>query len=311
MFDIPVLMLVFNRPELTSRVFEAVRSVKLDKLFISADGPRADNPCDQSLCAQTRSIFDKIDWKCDVHLRYNDSNLGCRACVSSGIDWFFSGVDKGIILEDDCLPGKSFFHFCRHVLLRYENDTQVMHVNGSNFQGNSRTRHDYFFSPHVNIWGWATWKRAWEKYDVDMADYPSFAEDKQIERITPIAKMHRHWSGIFERSYAGRINTWDFQWQYAVFRHNGLAAVPKKNLILNTGFDTGSTHTTRPIPLIALLKSHEMQLTNPPDDKPRSDKYEHFMADEFYCPRNFSKWKRSLLKRLLPILLKKGNPHRL
>ena len=129
----PVLMLVFNRPEITRRVFDVLREVRPKKLFISADGPRATIPDDKKKCAETRKIFENIDWECEVYTHFSDRNLGCLNAVSAGINWFFSRVNEGIILEDDCLPDTSFFPFCEEMLERYRDDTRIMHINGNNF----------------------------------------------------------------------------------------------------------------------------------------------------------------------------------
>jgi hypothetical protein len=58
------------------KVFEKVRQVKPNSLFIIADGPRKDNENDAVKCAEVRAIFEKkIDWDCKVFKNFSEVNL--------------------------------------------------------------------------------------------------------------------------------------------------------------------------------------------------------------------------------------------
>lgn len=239
----PVAFFVFNRPATTQRVFEAISAAKPRTLLVVADGPRNDRHSDREACAVTRAIIERIDWQCDVLRQYSDDNQGCRKRVSSGLDWVFSQVPEAIVLEDDCLPSPEFFGFCTEVLDRYRDDERVMHIGGTSFQqGNARTVHGYYFSKYTHIWGWATWRRAWQLYDVNIPSWPQ-------ERGTPAIKdwfdsdlEELFWTRVFDELHAGS-NTWDGQWTYACLRNRGLAVVPSRNLISNIGFGLDATHT--------------------------------------------------------------------
>jgi hypothetical protein len=176
MFETPILYLIFNRPDLTKITFPSICTVKPKKLFIAADGPRIDNQNDELNCKLVREfVLSKIDWDCEIHTLFREKNLGCGKAVSSAISWFFNHVDKGIILEDDCLPNESFFFFSQNLLIKYENNPRINHISGFNFQlGYQHDKNDYFFSNYTLIWGWATWKRSWINYDFDMKDFEIF-----------------------------------------------------------------------------------------------------------------------------------------
>lgn len=246
-----ILFLIFNRPEETRRVFEAIRSVKPAKLFIAADGPRARLPDEISLCEKTREIVSLVDWPCEVITRFQENNLGCRKHVSSSIDWFFEQVEEGMIIEDDCLPDQSFFSFANVMLKKYREDEKVMHISGANFQyGNMRGRSgskdvppSYYFSHCPHIWGWATWRRAWKAYDVEMSDLDTCIRSKKIYPLFQDAKVARFWISLFRHIKEKNIDTWDAQWAYALMRSEGLAVTPNINLVENIGFGTDSTHT--------------------------------------------------------------------
>jgi hypothetical protein len=235
----PVLFLVFNRLDTTKQVFEAIRQAKPPKLFIAADGPRVDRDDEAEDCDTVRQfIMNNIDWECEVKTLFRDQNLGCRVAVSSAIDWFFENVEAGIILEDDCLPHPDFFNFCQDMLEYYRNDESIMHISGANFQfGKQRGDGSYYFSRYAHIWGWASWRRAWQYYDVNMKSFPNFKEQNIIGDIFPDKKIQCRWLEILDKIYSKDpiFNTWDFQWAYTVLLHQGRCITPNCNLISNIG----------------------------------------------------------------------------
>jgi len=238
----PVLFLIFNRPDTTQKVFNAIRQAKPKQLFVAADGPRPDREGEKEKCQRARQIATSVDWDCEAKTLFRDKNLGCKIAVSSAIDWFFENVEEGIILEDDCLPEQSFFQFCEKMLVRYRNDTRIMMVSGTNYLFNKiKISESYFFSKYYAIWGWATWRRAWMKYDIKMNSWPEFRNNKQLTWIFNDKEIIEYYTNMFQAVYSKRINTWDIQWVYSCIFNNGLSIVPGKNLIANIGV-TG-THT--------------------------------------------------------------------
>lgn len=243
-FRTPILLLIFNRPDTTRLVFEQIKKIKPSKLFIAADGPREDRLDEKEKCEETRKIVKQIDWPCEVHERFSDTNLGCKIGVSSAINWFFENVEEGIILEDDCLPNPSFFSFCQELLSKYRNAEKVKMISGDNFHfGKKLCGESYYFSNIPNIWGWATWKRAWQEYDLSMKTYPDFKRNNDISRVFKDKKKQKYWLKLFDSLYNSKINTWDGQWVYTIYKNNGLSITPSVNLISNIGFEANATHT--------------------------------------------------------------------
>lgn len=243
-FSTPILFLIFNRPDTTAKVFQRIREMTPRYLFISADGPRAHKIHERELCDTARKIVSNIDWDCEVKTNFREENAGCKIGVSSGITWFFEHVEEGIILEDDCLPEISFFHFCETLLEYYRNDERIMHIGGANFQnGNARGDGSYYFSNINHVWGWATWKRAWRKYDIAVSSFPEILKQNILPHLFANVKIEKFWKKKFELAYNNKIDTWDIQWQYAMSVHHGLAIIPNKNLVANIGFDNAATHT--------------------------------------------------------------------
>ena len=246
MLSTPILFLVFNRPEATKEVFEAIRKNKPKKLYIAADGPRENKEGEIRLCNDTRAITEQIDWDCDIKTLFRDKNLGCKIAVSSAIDWFFDNEEEGIILEDDCLPHETFFPYCEELLATYRDDKRVMMISGLNVLGEFDHPYSYLFSKIGAIWGWATWKRAWDLYDVELKNFPKAKEEKLLHGILTETEQATARENICELVMNGKINTWDYQWTFSRLIHSGLSIVPSQNLIQNIGFDDNATHTSNP-----------------------------------------------------------------
>ena len=245
-----VLLLAFNRPHTTAQVFEAIRRAKPSRLYLAADGPRHERSGEQESCESVRRIISNVDWPCKTKFLFRDQNLGCKVAVSTAISWFFEHEEQGIILEDDCLPLPTFFQYCDELLERYRNNERVAQICGTTFlPKDDRCGASYFFSNYTDVWGWASWRRAWRHYDVAMRDWPAWRDNSEISRISNGRQLfERYWTDNFERTYRGEIDTWDYQWLFTCWRVNRISAIPAHNQIENLGFGIGATHTTNSEP---------------------------------------------------------------
>jgi hypothetical protein len=242
----PVAFIIFNRPDTTQRVFSEIVKAKPPKLLVVGDGPRASRVGEADKVAATRAIIDRVDWDCEVLTNFSDVNLGCKRRVSSGIDWVFEQVEEAIILEDDCLPHPTFFRFCEELLVRYRHDQRISQINGVNFQSGYRINSDsYYFSKFSHIWGWASWRDRWQSdYDVEMRNWPRIRDEGRVADWVCSQAEQDYWTNIFEKAYQGKVDTWDYQWSFAVLLHGRLSILPNVNLISNIGFGPDATHTT-------------------------------------------------------------------
>ncbi|WKN29788.1 nucleotide-diphospho-sugar transferase [Porifericola rhodea] len=243
--DTPVLFLVFNRPDVTKRVFERIRVVKPKQLFVAADGPRLTHPDDEQKCEEVRKIASSVDWDCELKTLFREENMGCGKAVSSAIDWFFEHVDMGIILEDDIVPDHSFFPFCQHLLQKYKDDSRVMMISGLNIcEQWKEDVQDYHFSYFGGIWGWASWKRAWAHYDFHLTAWAVPHIRQLILHFFP-TEIRGYREGMYDKLAAGKIDTWDLQWTFAKILNSGLTIIPAHNLIKNIGcIGQSGTHVT-------------------------------------------------------------------
>ena len=259
MLEKPVLLLVFDRPGLTQRVFDEIRHVRPSKLYVAGDGPRNPLHLQRGAIQEARQIATSVDWDCDVHTLFRDKNLGCKMAVSTAIDWFFGQEDEGIVLEDDCLPNQSFFRYCDELLDRFRDEERVMCISGDNFQqGNSVTSDSYYFSKYNHCWGWATWRRAWLQYDPVIINRPGFDIHSVLEGFSDGSDAFiQYWEAIFEKVTTGEINSWAYYWTLSCWINNGLTCIPDKNLVMNIGFGRHATHT-RDEDKLAELDAHEI-----------------------------------------------------
>ncbi len=242
-FDTPILFLVFNRPETTARVFEKIRELKPQRLFFAADGPRKGKDGEKEKCQAVRDLVLKnIDWQCETSVLLRDHNLGCGKAVSGAITWFFENVEEGIILEDDTLPDLTFFNFCKVLLDKYRNEKSIWQIGGICHFPPS-TQYSYYFSAYSHIWGWATWKRAWNLYDYHLANINYEKLSESLDQYFN-EREKKYWLDLF-RSYAPleQKPTWDYQWAYCMWYHQGLSILPTVNMISNIGFGETATNT--------------------------------------------------------------------
>lgn len=237
----PVALLIFNRPDCTARVLEAVAAARPAVLLVVADGPRAGHPEDERLVSETRDVIDRVDWPCEVLTCYSDVNLGCGKRVATGLDWVFANAPEAIILEDDCLPDQTFFPYCEQLLDRYRDDERVHMIAGSNPVG-ERGPYSYHFSRSYPIWGWASWARAWRHYDYEMEEWPRLRDSGWLEeRLADrrAVRVARYW---FDETHAAPFRQWDFQWTFSGWLRNAVAVTPSVNLVRNIGYGENATN---------------------------------------------------------------------
>lgn len=246
-FDVPILLMVFNRYKETSVVVNALREIKPKMLFIASDAPRDKCANDEDKVSKVRSIFDNIGWECEIHKLYQERNQGCRFGPEKGITWFFNNVKEGIILEDDCCPHNDFFSFCKWGLNKYRDEKRVWHINGNNFDAprSLYAGKSYAFTSLPQVWGWATWSDRWKHYQGN----PYYIKRDILEK-----SIHEKWL-ITKRAKAIKYNhlnkllrgldAWDYQWQMTVLNNEGLVLSSSSNLISNLGDGDDATHTKK------------------------------------------------------------------
>lgn len=262
-FNVPILFIIFNRPDTSRQTFNEIRKQKPKTLFVAADGPRSNRPDDKEKCAETRDLIKQIDWECNLKTYFRKDNIGCARNVAEAITWFFNEVEYGIILEDDIIPHPDFFPYCAELLERYKDNPQIAAINGYYKQGIVRNEASYFFRCNFSGWGWATWRRVWEEFDLYLDNY-SYKELKEA----------LHWAGFgwndrqyktdqFKLQKQQKADSWDWQFTLLILKLHALVVTPNQNMVNNVGWGDTSSHfkgtksQTKPVYPIMPLKHPE------------------------------------------------------
>lgn len=241
-----MIFIVFSRPDTTGVVFDRIAQMKPKRLLVIADGPRPEREGEAARCQQVRQIATAVTWDCELLTNFSDVNLGSRRRVVSGLDWAFQLVEEAIILEDDVLPDPSFFPFCAEMLERFRGDEKVATIGGFNVAADGiQLPYSYCFSELTPLWGWATWRNRWAKYDEHMSTWPEVVSSGMVSDLFYEKTVLRYWQPIFQAMYDGTatVDAWDYQWTYMQLTSRALCVLPSLNLITNIGFGAFATHT--------------------------------------------------------------------
>jgi hypothetical protein len=257
MLQTPIALFIYKRPQTTERVLAEIARAKPQRLFVIADGPKSNDEAEN--CAATRALIERVDWDCRVLTDFSEVNLKSGQRVLSGINWVFEQCDEAIILEDDCVPHRSFFRFCEELLKKYRDHEQVMMIAGSNpLAGKQEVLDSYYFSQYPPPWGWATWRRAWRHYDLEMRQWPSLRKINWLQKACDHPVVARFWQERFDEVFAGELDTWDYQWYFTCLSNDGLSITPNVNLITNIGVGSDSTHFREGIEGITNVTANEI-----------------------------------------------------
>ena len=243
LFDIPVLFITYKRFRTAKKVFDVIKKVKPKKLYFASNSP-SEKEFNKELSSvlKVRSLLNQINWKCKVEKIYHKKHLKVSKSIPKSVDIFFKKEKMGIILEDDCLPSVDFFNFCRIMLKTYKNKN-INVICGSRFVPED-SKKEIYFSKYNHAWGWATWRKSWEKFDPKIKFRKSFKKSKRWISMSN-GQERRYWEKIFDLTYKDKINTWDYAWTASAWYNRQLSIIPPVNLISNIGFGPDATWTVK------------------------------------------------------------------
>lgn len=246
MFDIPVAIIIFNRPSFVKKMYNVLQKVKPKDLYIISDEARENIAGEKENVLCSRLIAENPQWECNTHLLYAEKNMGCDVRIKSGLDWLFSVVEYAIVLEDDCIPDESFFNFCAELLERYRYNDRIQYIAGSN-QIKTYPIKDtsYIFTYEAWTWGWASWARAWNSQKNIMSDYGNTKKELLSIRFLSLSeKMSK--LRAYKQYIRNGIYPWDINFTWDALLKEKLSIVPKTNLVNHIGFTEEATHVKEP-----------------------------------------------------------------
>lgn len=279
--QIPLLLLLFNRPELVKEQIKIIRKFKPKFIYVASDGPRFNNPEDETKVLMCRKIINTyIDWDCYIAKKYEDVNLGCGVGVSDAITWFFTHVEYGIIIEDDCQLSYSFFSLCAQLLPKYKNNTKIAGISADfKFLKNARPANEYSYTEFPQIWGWATWRRFWHDYDYSLQNWD--VDKKWLGKLPTRAQSY--WTNNFNKVRSGRVDTWDYQVAYKTLSRGLLFIHPMRNMVKNVGFGSDATHTKATFDPTSNLPIYEVQ--GPFVENNLYNEYNSYLKERYFINR--------------------------
>ncbi len=295
-YDIPILFVFFNRPQIALQSFQVIKKVKPKRLYLASDAPRETKTGELELVEETRKlILDSIDWECDSKTLFQEKNLGCGLGVYTAINWLFENEEYGIILEDDCVVEPTFFSYMEEMLLRYATDERIGMIAGTNPVGDYVPITSYVFSRYKSCWGWASWRRAWANMDIEMK-WRDDNYESVLRNAGYCAWDYNGWKYKIKCIDRNVVSAWDWQWYFSLSAQNQLCIYPAKNLVSNIGTDANATHTSGSA---ITLKTFSLgfPLTHPKNVVPDS------LFDKLFYEKSNTLIIK--LKRLIPISLKK------
>lgn len=299
----PILVVYFNRPDVLRRNLEALSLIAPKQLFFSCDAPRCNVPDDLVRVAECRRIVEEVvDWDCSVETLFAGRNYGCDAWVPKAISWFFSKVDAGIILEDDCIIDWGFVNFAAELLKRYKDEPRVMNISAANFQTQKWGKADYYFSIYPANWAWASWARAWTAFQDEFEMTTDV--DRKLWPHIPCGTERRYWLRFYRAICIGKCTFWDAKWLFAIWKNQGVSITPNINLVKNIGFGEDATHTKR-IEDVGIMEIAEVSaILNHPEEISVCVRADRFLFIKRYKPRwipriksGFSKFLGSVKKK--------------
>lgn len=292
----PILYCCYNRLDLIKKSIKIIQKINCKKIYISIDGPK-ENSIDQNKNQEILRYISNCKFNSEIELLRRNKNLGCKVAISSAIDWFFENEESGIILEEDLIPSSSFFLFCDYALNKYKNIKEIMMVSGTNYLGENIISNKYVYSQHYLIWGWATWKRAWQSYDVSMKNWlDENVKNKIKKRYNKLE--YKFLNEKFNSFFSNYSDTWDIQWYFSCIENNGLTIMPETNLVTNIGMI--GTHSTQYYKTL-FLKKNEIDIDKiiPPKKIIRDFKFDEKLHKKYHFKNHYYEKIKAFLKKML------------
>ncbi|MEG1556301.1 MAG: hypothetical protein RR356_06205 [Bacteroidales bacterium] len=244
MFNVPVLLVIYNKVVETHNLFQIIKSIQPSKLYVAADGAVRDEKLDYVTCLRTRSVI-MPEWPCNLNLMFKEEHLGKSKMIFQAINWFFENEEEGIILFDDCIPREDFFYYCEQLLEKYRDSDQIFHIGANNFQKrdtkrnkkrNKRGDGSYYFSAYAHTWGFATWRNKWKGFDLKMLELDGVNFNKLLTNYMKKSKEKMYWLRRYNILRKHQLNIWEYQYNFHIWHQGGLCIVPNVNLVTNVGF---------------------------------------------------------------------------
>ena len=239
----PIILFVYNRPELTGRTLAALADNRLadrSRLIIFSDGPK--NTADAVKVEAVRNLVRDVKGFARPEVIAASENLGLARSIIGGVTRVTAEFGRAIILEDDLETSPYFLAYMNDALDRYAEIPRVAAINGYHPPLPVELP-ETFFQRDAECWGWGTWQRAWSQFNPDGAQLLAQLESNHLVHFFDQDGTYPYTTMLREQ-IAGRNYSWAVRWRGFVILNDMLSLYPGRSLIRNIGFDGSGTHSS-------------------------------------------------------------------
>lgn len=244
MVETPVLFVTFVRPDYARQTWEGIKATKPKTLYFYSNKGRAEKEGEVERNNEIRSYINEIDWDCDLHIFFREECVNVYDSLRGAIDWLFDNEERGIILEEDCVPTKAFFSFVDQMIEKFKEDKRVWCISGDNIIKQNPSGYDYMFSHLHAMYGWASWRDRWRMVNWDHLYIKETIDEHIYYRLFKTKEQakakEKALSNMEDMLY--RTKCWDYIFGLCMDQYHALTVQPKEHLVKNIGV-TGQHHT--------------------------------------------------------------------
>jgi hypothetical protein len=238
----PVALFAYDRPDHLRRTVKSLLSDDLairTDLFIFSDAPKRRENLNG--VSEVREYIGQLTGFRSIKIILRDQNFGLARSITEGVTSIVSEYESVIVLEDDLLIRPGFLSFMNGALEEYASEPKVYQISGYMYPGNYAAASEAFFLPMTSCWGWATWKRAWNSFNLNLDGFDELKKDANLSNKFNLQGSYDY-IGMAEQQKAGKISSWGICWYYNVFMKDGLVLYPRSSFVQNIGVDSSGTH---------------------------------------------------------------------
>jgi len=226
--DTAIILFGYNRPSHLMRVIIALEDYNIKDIHLFLDGPK--NLKDRAIQKQIIFIV-KQSKNINFTLYKSQKNLGIAKSINRGLNLISKKYKKMIIIEDDCVPRKEFFHFFNKMLNAKNFSSEIGAICSYQFPKMHEKNKSIIYPMLLNYfipWGWATTSSHWvnfAKYNKNKDNFYSKKKfPKVIKKLNTLVKNNKK-------------NIWSLNFIIYNFLIDKKFIFPNKSLVKNIGFD--------------------------------------------------------------------------
>ena len=236
----PIALFVYNR---LSNLKKTVNSLKKNEfssssiLYIFSDAWKSQ--LDKYNVLTVRKYIKSIKGFKKIHVVHRKKNFGLSKNIITGVSFILKKYNSIIVIEDDLILGKFFLRFINEGLKIYKNVNNVASIHGYFYpvSNNSKLKNTFFIKG-ADCWGWGTWRRAWNKFNIDGEELLKIIKSKKLKNKFNFNNSYNYYK-MLEDQISKKNDSWAIRWYASAFTNEMYTLYPKQSLVQNIGVDKG------------------------------------------------------------------------